>query len=119
LITAGDLAKHECGNAIRDLWAAVRSRLADQVCEVNALAEEVACARGFWRRNPHSLGKDSHKVGEAASVPEQLPVLNLVGIKDLCFAFALNLEAIDEFEASAGTGVLHVSVNHLERVVLL
>jgi len=65
------------------------------VCEVDALAEHVACHWGFRRRDAQALAQNSHEVGEPAAVPQQHLVVDVLRVADL-LGLALQREQVDE-----------------------
>ena len=111
--SARNLAKHKGANAVADLRAGIPEGFSNQVCEVNTFAEKVTgngCLR--WR-DTHTLREDTHEVGEARPVPEQLLVAEIVGIVDGSFAVALHRKAVNDIQAQVLLRRVQVPLDHL------
>mmetsp|Transcript_41813 Transcript_41813/g.97913 ORF Transcript_41813/g.97913 Transcript_41813/m.97913 type:complete len:277 (+) Transcript_41813:417-1247(+) len=102
LIAECDLAQHEHASRHRAACEAVIGALGAHVSKVDALAEHVAGGGGFGRGDAQPRGEDARPVGEARTVPQQLPVANVS--EALRLPLADHLKGLLQLEGVARVG---------------
>mmetsp|Transcript_32969 Transcript_32969/g.98163 ORF Transcript_32969/g.98163 Transcript_32969/m.98163 type:complete len:294 (+) Transcript_32969:452-1333(+) len=78
-LTEGNIAKHHVGGLVRAAAPAILSGLGVHVGKIDTLAEHVPRRGGLRRRDPQPLRHDADHVREPRAVPQQPPVVQLVG----------------------------------------